>query len=332
MKSKGLAELPMERDTIFDLASLTKVFATSALAMTLIERGWIQWDTPVRSILPNFRHAGVTLKHLASHTSGLPAWYPLFEKMRESFHRDDLETLPIKIRQEAMRKLVFGIDLERSVGTKAVYSDLGFLTLGFALEEVTGLPLDQAVMRFVWRPMGLSERGRTGPYFVHTNQAVFRARDDRVAATEDSAWRHGVIQGQVHDDNCWAMGGYGGHAGAFGTAEDLLLYGKKFFSGYFSRMNLQAAWTRVADPGDCERTPGWDTPSGNSPAFGKTFSSKSVGHLGFTGTSFWIDPENGKVVTLLTNRVHPTRENTLIKSFRGKFHEALATDLRVGLD
>src|SRR5690606_30129857 len=124
--------------------------------------------------------------------------------------------------------------------------------------------------------------------------------------------------------------GYAGHAGAFGTVSDLLVFGKKLLGGYFSRETIREAWNRVERPAGCDRTPGWDTPSGDEPAFGRLFSPASVGHLGFTGTSFWIDPENRLVVALLTNRVHPSRENPLIKPFRRRFHEALARDLGLG--
>jgi CubicO group peptidase (beta-lactamase class C family) len=324
----------MERDTVFDLASVSKVFATATLATVLVERGWIRWDTTVRSILPDFRHEGVTLGMLAAHTSGLPAWNPFFEKMSAAFDGDELGTIAVEDRQAAMRVFCFEVDLERAPATKALYSDVGFLLLGFCLEEVLGMPLDRAVRRFLWGPMGLLEaaaaRGERGPYYVRTTEAAFRIRDEAVAATEDCPWRKTVLQGQVHDDNCWSMGGYAGHAGVFGTVNDLLLFGKTLLGGYFARETQREAWTRVDPPADCDRTPGWDTPSGDAPAFGRFFSRHSVGHLGFTGTSLWIDPENEVVVALLTNRVHPTRENPAIRPYRGEFHEALARDLGVG--
>lgn len=322
LRLKGLSALPMERNTIFDLASVTKVFGTTGLAMALIERGWIQWDTPVSSILPLFRYPRVTLRQLAAHTSGLPPWFPFFKNIREIFNFEDLETIKVAERQATMRRLVFGVDLERAPGTKRVYSDIGFLLLGFCLEEVIGLPLDHAVERFFWKPMGLKDA-----FYVRTVQSAFRMRNEVVAATEDCPWRKSVIQGQVHDDNTWAMGGYAGHAGAFANAETVLTFGKKLLEGYFTREVTRDAWTRVGAPEGCDRTPGWDTPSGEIPAFGSGFSPFSVGHLGFTGTSLWIDPINGIVVTLLTNRVHPSRENQKIKIFRGLFHEALAMDL-----
>ncbi len=325
LRMKGLSPLPMEFDTVFDLASVTKVFGTTGLMMSLIERGWIEWDTPVTSVLSDFRFPEITFRDLASHTSGFPAWFPFFEKMRNTFNDEELETISVSQRQSEMRKLVMSVDLERSPRTKSVYSDVGFLILGFCLEEITGFPLDQAVETFLWKPMGLEN-----VFYVRTIIAAFRARNERIAATEDCPWRKSILQGQVHDDNTWAMGGYAGHAGAFGDARSLLTFGKKLLEGYFSRSVTLDSWTRVSVPEGCDRTPGWDTPSGELPAFGKRFSSSSVGHLGFTGTSFWIDPKNGIVVTLLTNRVHPTRENQKIRLFRGIFHEALGEDLLLG--
>ncbi|MBS1961064.1 MAG: beta-lactamase family protein [Bdellovibrionales bacterium] len=335
LRLKGLTQQPMELDTVFDLASVTKVFGTGALAMAFVERGWLTWDTPASAILHDFRHAGVTLRQLAAHTSGLPAWYPFFERMREAFSTHELERIAVDERQEVMREIVMGVELERAPGTKAVYSDVGFLVLGFCLEAIAGLPLDRAVERFVWQPMGLYEDpagGKVrGPFYRRTIEPAFRDRDETVAATEDCPWRRGVLQGQVHDDNTWAMGGYAGHAGAFGDARTLLRFGRALLDGYFSPAVTAEAWTRVSIPEGCDRTPGWDTPSGDSPALGKIFSPRSVGHLGFTGTSFWIDPVNQVVVTLLTNRVHPSRENTLIRAFRGRFHDALARDLSIGI-
>lgn len=327
LRLKGLTAQPMERDTVFDLASVTKVFGTGALAMALVERGWIAWDTPVRAMLPGFRAAGITLGDLAAHVSGLPAWAPFHEGLRAAFQTDELERIPVEERQAIMRELVFAVDPERAPRTKAVYSDVGFLVLGFCLEEATHLALDRAVGEFVWRPMRLRAGGERGPFYVRTVEPAFRARDESVAATEDCPWRKAILQGQVHDDNAWAMGGYGGHAGAFGDARTLLRFGRELLDGYFSPEVTRAAWSRVAAPAGCDRTLGWDTPSGEDPALGKIFSARSVGHLGFTGTSFWIDPANGVVVTLLTNRVHPTRENPLLRPFRGRFHDALARDL-----
>jgi CubicO group peptidase (beta-lactamase class C family) len=331
----GLPSQPMTLDTIFDLASLTKVMATATLAAALVDRGWISWRTPLAAILPRASTGGaptVTLAHLLSHTAGYAAWAPFWERMRERFGGEPLTRFSVAERQRAMRELVFAIAPETAPGARAVYSDISFLLLGFALEEVTGLPLDRAVRRFVWGPMGIETA-----FFRRVTEDPVRARLEQVAATEESPWRGGMLQGQVHDDNCWSMGGYGGHAGAFGSVRDVLHFARALYPawsgthagpvgarrGFLSSPTLRAAWTRVTAPVGCERTLGWDTPSGPDSSAGRYFSAQTVGHLGFTGTSLWIDTRAGLAVTLLTNRVHPTRENTLIRAFRPKFHDAI---------
>jgi CubicO group peptidase (beta-lactamase class C family) len=321
-------ELAMTPETVFDLASLSKVMATATLAATLVDRRWISWDTCLAEILPQAARgqegwAPVRLRHLLSHTAGYLAWAPFWERMREKFAGKALHRVPVRERQRAMRELVLAIPPDVEPGSQALYSDISFLLLGFALEEVTGLALDQAVERLVWRPMGLE----TAFYRAVTADPL-SARLEEVAATEECPWRGGVLQGQVHDDNCWSMGGYGGHAGVFGSARDVLQFARALLAGqghggFLSRETLRAAWSRVDEPPGCARTLGWDTPSGDEPSAGRLFSSRSVGPMGYTGTSLWVDPEARLAVALLTNRVHPTRENTLIRAFRPKFHDAL---------
>ncbi len=331
LKLKGLSEEPMEIDTVFDLASISKIFTTATLIARFVDRGWISYETRVGSIFSNFKIPNATIANLLSHTAGLPAWAPLYEKIREAFPWRALETVPIRERQKLMRELVFKVDPDRGMNQKAVYSDLTFLILGFLIEEITQMDFDRAVKTFLWEPMGLLEEKGQGPFFVRTDHAPFKARLENVAATEDCPWRGSILQGQVHDDNCWSMGGYAGHAGAFGSARDLLLFSKKLLTErWLSPEVLKRMWTRVPEPPGCDRTLGWDTPSGDAPVLGHRFSSRSVGHLGFTGTSLWIDPENGIAVTLLSNRVHPSRENILIRELRREFHEALAVDLNLG--
>ena len=313
--------LPMEVDTVFDLASVSKVFATATLAGILVDRRWIRWDTTLRAIFPDYPHAEIEVRHLLAHTAGLPAWKPLWETLRGRFASRALYEISIEERQKAMRELVFAVEPEVCIDERAVYSDLSFLLLGFLLEEVTGMSLDRAVNHLVWEPLGVRRA-----FYRHVDRDVDSGRMDRVAATEDSAWRGGLLQGQVHDDNCWAMGGYAGHAGAFADVRDVLQFARRLFDGFLSRETLSAMWTRVAKPSGCERTLGWDTPSGPNPA-AKAFSASTVGHLGYTGTSLWIDPPAGIAVALLTNRVHPTRENDRIRALRPMVHEALRRDL-----
>lgn len=313
--------LPMFADTVFDLASVTKVMGTATLAARLVDRGWIDWSTPLSALLPGWTHREVRLSHLLSHTAGLIWWEAYWERLRARFAPRPVWSVPVAERQAAMRELVLAARPEARPGERAVYSDLSFLLLGFALEEVTGLPLDEAVRRHVWQPMGLPR--------AHYHRITRDLEADRrleVAATEDCPWRGGVLQGQVHDDNCWAMGGYGGHAGAFGTAEDVLRFARALLEGFLSPATLAAAWGRV--PGAGGRTLGWDSPSAEGSSAGRHFPAASAGHLGFTGTSLWIDPVNRVAVTLLSNRVHPSRENVAIKAFRPRLHDALREDLR----
>ena len=317
---------PMRVDTVFDLASVTKIYATSMLAAVFVERGWLSYDTPIAQFFPSYGHRAIRVEHLLSHTAGFAAWAPFWERMRERFAPKAVEKASIARRQQAAREWVLAVEPEARVGERALYSDISFLLLGFALEEVAKMPLDEAVARFVWDPLGV-ERSR---YVRVTRDAAAqraRAWSAKVAATEDSAWRGGMLQGQVHDDNCWSMGGYAGHAGAFGDARDLLHFARRLCTGYLSPRVLAKVWGRVPEPKDCERTLGWDTPSSGESMLGSRMPRGSVGHWGFTGTSLWIDPASRFAVTLLSNRVHPTRENTRIKAFRPRFHDALMLDL-----
>jgi CubicO group peptidase (beta-lactamase class C family) len=316
--------LPMLETTIFDLASLTKVFATAPLTALMVERGWLSWNTQVSSILADYPHPSIEIRHLLSHTAGLTAWQPFWERLWKQFAPTPIYRVPVAQRQKVMRELVLGVAPDFAPGEKCVYSDLSFLILGFVLEELTRLPLDQAVKKWLWEPMGL-----TGPkfYLTHFRHLNSKIWIEEVAATENCSNRGGILQGQVHDDNCWAMGGYAGHAGVFADAKDILRFVKSLFEGFFSSKTLNAMWSRVSEPQGCERTLGWDTPSGSASSTGSRFSSQSVGHLGFTGTSLWIDLREELAVTLLSARVHPSRENIKIKAFRPKFHDAIRLDL-----
>lgn len=311
-------------DTVFDLASLTKVMGTATLAALLVERRWISWDTSITSLLPEFPFPDIRLSHLLSHTAGLTAWKPFWQMLRDRFGQDPavLARIPISERQRAMREFVVEVAPEAAPGERMVYSDLSFLLLGFALEKALQMDLDRAVTDLVWKPMGVS-----GASYRRVDRDTRRGNDESVAATELCPWRGGVLQGQVHDDNAWAMGGYAGHAGAFGSARDVLGFARGLAQGFLSFETIHQAWRRVALPVGCTRTLGWDTPSGPDSLVGSRFSGRSVGHWGFTGTGLWIDRDAGIAVTLLTNRVHPSRENPAIREFRPRFHNALRADL-----
>lgn len=322
----------MGLDSIFDIASVSKVFSTATLLAVMVEKGWLDWETPVSSILEDFPHRDIQVVHLAAHSSGQLWWNSFYETLKANAASQGkaIWEIPFETRQNWMRELVFAQPLVTKPGEKFVYSDLTFMTLGFLLEEVCGMPMDQAVRQWVWNPMGIS-----GAHYRRIAGAAGSDPDtqsSKYVATERCPWRGAVLQGQVHDDNCWSMGGVSGHAGVFATLKDLMIFGQKHLSGFLPESTLRVAWSPVTPPwgpADSFRTPGWDMPSGLRPSLGTRFSKNSVGHLGFTGTSFWMDPDRGLAVALLSNRVHPSRANEKIKTFRADFHDALAQDLGI---
>ncbi|MFZ9595631.1 MAG: serine hydrolase domain-containing protein [Bdellovibrionia bacterium] len=319
------ASPPMKPETVFDLASVTKVLATAPLTALLVERGWISWDSQVSSILPDYPYPKIQIRHLLAHTAGFPAWKPFWKGLWSEFSIP-IEQVSIQKRQQAMRNHVYSVPPEVDPDVRCLYSDLSFLLLGFVLEELLGLPLDQAVSRWLWRPMGLDGARYWRVTSAAPSSSVLPLT--RVAPTEQCPERKRLLHAQVHDDNCWAMGGYGGHAGAFAPVRDVLHLARQLMCGFLTDSVLVPMWTRQRRPKGCERTLGWDTPSVQSSSCGLRFLPGTVGHLGFTGTSLWIDPQAELAVALLCNRVHPSRENSLMKEFRPQFHEAIRLDLR----
>jgi CubicO group peptidase (beta-lactamase class C family) len=294
------ADAPEVRtDTIYDLASLTKVVVTATTAMILVDEGRLDLSKPVSAYLPRFRGGAkdkVTVENLLTHSSGLDWHAPLYK---------DTKGKPAFVeRVEAM-------DLVYPPGTKSIYSDLGLILLGEILERVAGEPLDSFAQKRILEPLGMKDtRYRPGPELL-----------SRIAPTERDPWRGRLIRGEVHDENAFAMGGVAPPAGLFGTAPDLARFAQTMLNGgvlehhrIVSREVVEQ-FTRRAGVPDSSRALGWDTPSPKSSA-GDRLSPRSFGHTGFTGTSMWIDPERKLFVILLTNRVHPTRENSAIFEVR----------------
>ena len=214
--------------------------------------------------------------------------------------------------------------LQYSRGTTCLYSDLGFILLGLLLEKSAQIPLDQLYRKNIIEPLNLAEK----IFFMPSNSSV-QTEKTKMAATEDCPWRKKIMQGEVHDEHCWLMGGVAGHAGLFGTVGGVLSLCECLLDCWQERAshpafsnNLLRYALNWKQPGESWRL-GFDTPSSGRSSSGRYFSPKSVGHLGFTGTSFWIDPEQNVIVVLLTNRVHPSRENIKIREFRPFFHDFL---------
>ncbi len=290
-------------DTIFDLASLTKVIATTSLVMRAIREGRLTLETTVASRLKSWTgadRASVTIRQLLDHSSGLPAHARLWEHVRG---RADVE------------RAIVALPLERPPGTASVYSDVGFMLLGFVLEDSAGSPLDR---QFALLSSGLSGDIRYRP------PAEWRAR---IAPTEADAWRGRVLQGEVHDENAAALGGVAGHAGLFGTAGVVGRFAQLVLATFHAPTvlgrpdEIRRFTTRTSVPGS-SRALGWDTMLPTS-SCGTRMSARAIGHTGFTGTSLWIDPEKDVYVVLLTNRVHPTRANDALIPLRPRLHDAV---------
>ena len=295
--------------TVYDLASLTKVIATTAVAMLMYQNGSLQLDQPLTSILPAFaqgegpgsvRHQ-VTLRLLLSHASGLPGYVRLFEELDG---------------REQLLDACLRLSLEYAPGSRTEYSDPGFILLGRALEVIAGEGLECFCAREIFTPLSMTS-------------TCFRPPSDwrfRIPPTEeDLTFRHRIIQGEVQDENCFVLGGIGGHAGLFSNALDPLLYAQCLLEGQrlFTMETVQLFTTRTELPPGSSRALGWDTPSQPSSS-GRFFSGHSAGHLGYAGTSLWIDPDRQLAVVLLTNRTWPDRQNKAIQVVRPTFHDALA--------
>jgi serine-type D-Ala-D-Ala carboxypeptidase len=296
--------------SIFDLASLTKVVATTTMAMILYERGVLDLAAPVVSIIPEFktddpRRQQVTVRMLLAHSSGLPAYEKLFLKTTD---RDELLSA------------VFHVPLKHDPGTVAEYSDIGFIILGVALERLAQDALDHFCRQEIFGPLGMAHTTFDPP--LHWWSLIPPTADDQ-------SFRERIIQGEVQDENASVLEGVAGHAGLFAAAEDLAVFAHTMLQGGrpLVRPETLTLFThRQSTPAGTSRALGWDTPSDPSQS-GKYFSPHSFGHLGYTGTSLWIDPQRQLSVTLLTNRTWPDCKNEAIKQIRPAFHDAVVEAL-----
>jgi len=276
-----------------------------------VDEGKLRLDQPVQEILTGFQGPGkeaVTVRHLLTHSSGLDATALLYKELRG---------------RTAFVERIESMELGYPPGSRSVYSDLGIILLGEILEKVSGQPLASFVRERVFVPLGMYDTMFTPPSKLRS----------RIAPTEIDPWRGRLIQGEVHDENAFAMGGVAPHAGLFSTAGDLARFAQMLLNGgtlaghrIVSRETVDLFTRRAGIPGS-DRGLGWDTKSAEGSSAGSLFSLRSFGHTGFTGTSIWIDPERQLYVILLTNRVHPTRENNLIREVRPAVADAVVKAL-----
>jgi CubicO group peptidase (beta-lactamase class C family) len=313
---------PVRLDTRYDLASLTKPLLTTLVAMRLHAGGALDLGAPVAGLWPRFggvqdaaRRARVRVWHLLAHAAGLPAHRPYFAALPAD---DTAGSAP------GLMEWALDEPLVAEPGTTAVYSDVGFILLGALLERLGGASLEAqaaAVYRALEAGSLASSSAPAGP-----------AARAEIAPTELCAWRGRLLWGEVHDENAAALGGVAGHAGLFGTAADVARVGDELCralrgeSALLPHATVAAFWSRPAVPGSTWSL-GWDSPSPTRSSAGRRLSRLAVGHLGFTGTSLWMDPSRRRVVVLLTNRVHPQRSNTHIRALRPRLHDAVVEAL-----
>lgn len=290
-------------DTIFDLASLTKVIVTTSLVMRHVAAGRVTLDTPVAAIMPDWTgpdRSDVRIRHLLNHSSGLPAHLRLWETAHG---------------RSAFLQAIATAPLERPPGAAAVYSDPGFILLGLILETIGGEPLDRQFAEIA-KAVG--------------STLLFRplaSLYERIAPTEFDPWRGRMLCGEVHDENAAALGGVAGHAGLFGTAAAVAAFARIVLETFerttiLGTPELMRTFAARSDVPGSSRALGWDTALPTS-SCGSAMSPTAIGHTGFTGTSLWIDRERNLYAVLLTNRVHPTRANEQLIGLRPQFHDAL---------
>jgi CubicO group peptidase (beta-lactamase class C family) len=295
-----------DENTLWDMASLTKVVAMTSALMQLVDQGKVDLDAPVGRYVSEFTGTDkerVTVRHLLTHSSGLPAWRPLYKEAYTP---------------EEARALAIATPLDTLPGIRMAYSDLGAIILGQIVERVSGEPLDDYVVRHVFGPLGMTSTRYRPPAGLLP----------RIAPTEFDPWRQRKLRGEVHDENASRLGGVSGHAGLFSTGRDAARFARMYLGGGVldGRRIVSAErirqFTTVQDSALSHRALGWETPNGSNSA-GRLMKRPAFGHTGFTGTSMWMDPSRDLFVILLTNRVNPTRQNLRIGGVRVALADAV---------
>jgi len=311
----------VNQQTLFDLASLTKPLCTVLSILYLIENKKLKRETTLKSVTrfkmgPEYKN--ITIEHLLSHSSGLIAYKPFFEGLKPEYTSRGKNKLIQTLLSEP---------LAYETGTTCLYSDMGYILLGEVIENISGQNLNEFYVENIVQAFDIQDELGFRPLLQSSEY------EPNIVATELCPWRNKMMQGEVHDEHSWLMGGVAGHAGLFGSIGAVLsivecilkqwkdraeypVYRNELLQNFLKRKFSKQSWCF-----------GFDTPSAKGSSAGKYFSKKSVGHLGFTGTSFWVDPVKEVVVVLLTNRVHPSRENEAIRTFRPLFHDMVIETL-----
>ncbi|HZP43008.1 MAG TPA: serine hydrolase domain-containing protein [Candidatus Binatia bacterium] len=321
---------PMQPDTIFDLASLTKPLATTTALMLLLAEKKVSLDDRATRFFHNFGVHGkthVTFRHLLAHCSGLAGWRPYYRDVERIEREGRLNFVASHGAKEFVFEQVHRERPEYELGARSEYSDLGFMLLGELVEVVTRATLDRFCHERIFRPLRLRSTAFVDLTTLRTRRLT--PVEGMIAPTERCPWRGRVLCGQVHDDNAYAMGGVAGHAGLFANAADVHTLAARLLACWRGEDEfvppeiVREFWTIDRTVPGSTWALGWDTPTPGSSSAGSRVSSGAVGHLGFTGTSLWIDLGRSAIVVLLTNRVHPRRTNEKIRDVRPKVHDAV---------
>jgi CubicO group peptidase (beta-lactamase class C family) len=306
---------PVRNADVYDVASLTKILATTPAIMRLLADGKLRLTDPVSKFFPEWKTGKkkeVTLRHLLEHNSGLPAFRPYVDEMKSP---------------ETLRRAIINEPLVEEPGKKTLYSDLGFMILGWIVEQVSGEKLNEYVQKRIWQPAGM-----TSTTFLPL-QTMQNKAGKPIPTERDTVWRKKLIVGEVHDERAWAMGGISGHAGVFTNAGDVAAFASMLQNkGLYAGQNILPEtivkqFTERKGRKD-QRLLGFDVKKETNSAAGTKMSHKTFGHTGFTGTSVWMDPESGVSIILLTNRVHPFRSyGGTIQSVRGAVADAVMESL-----
>ena len=323
----------MTEDTVFDIASLTKVVATTTAIMILIKEGRISLEKKISEFIADFNceeKKNITIRHLLNHCAGLPDWLPLYmellEKQKTSGDFSNYKGKQYIYNRANKEPLVY------APGKNYKYSDISFIILGEIIEIICGKALDKYCEEKIFKPLSLSSTFYNDLF----DQTLFSMKENLLfASTENCPWRKKVLEGEVHDDNAYAMGGIAGHTGVFSTGIDLHRFTTEILKcysgegGFIPQRIVREFLMRQDIVRGSSWALGWDTPSPDISTSGHYFSKKSAGHLGYTGTSIWIDLEREIEIILLTNRVHPTRENRSIAKFRPEIHDLVMKEIGI---
>ena len=328
-------EIETNMDTVYDLASLTKQLATTISIMVLLNEGKIDLHDPLFKYFPEFKDTekqDISIFHLLTNSAGFTAWRSYYQYLLSKEKEEDRPLIAKPEAKHFIYDFICREELEYKPGTKSVYSDLGFIILGFLIEKVTGMRFDEFCQDYIYKPLNLKSTF-FNPIFDEQKFNLLLHKY-KFAATENCPWRNKILYGEVHDDNAYALGGVAGHAGLFSCANDIHIllktlydcYIRNFHSNFLPSSLVNSFFSKQNIPGSSWCL-GWDSPSSKESTSGRYFSSHSVGHTGFTGTSMWMDLNRGVWIIMLSNRVHPLGAHDKFKILRPELHNLIMAEI-----